>query len=106
MHESHILTALGFLAAFVASGGLLGYMRFKHEARKAPADRALAIWQRREIQARIRRDDESAAVTGLKELAEGLKADRNYWKDRAEKAERRWLEEELGRLPEPPSDGN
>jgi hypothetical protein len=63
--------------------------------------------QTEEIRARIRREDESAAVTALKTLAGELRADvdllrsdRDYWKARAEKAERRLLEEELGRPPE------
>jgi len=104
MHDSTILSWLGYLTAFVAAGGLLGYLRYRLELRRAPADRALIDWQRREIRARIRRDNESVAVTGLKELAQQLRDDRDYWKARAEKAERRPLEEEMHRLPELPAD--
>lgn len=93
---------VGYLIAFVAAGGLLGYGRYWLELRRAPADRALAVWQRREIQARIRREDESVAVSGLKDLAERLKADRDYWQARAERAERKPLEDALNRLPGAP----
>jgi len=99
MHEPTNLTLLGYLIAFVAAGGLLGYLRYRLELRKAPVDRRLIAWQTREIRARIRREAESAAVSGLKELAQQLKDDRDYWKARAEKAERRGLEEELKKLP-------
>lgn len=104
MHEPSQFTWLGYLIAFVAAGGLLGYGRYWLELRRAPADRALVTLQAREIRARIRRDDESAAVSGLKELAEQLRDDRDYWKARAEKAERKPLEEAMNRLPEPPSE--
>jgi len=97
MHDAQNLSWLGYLTAFVAAGGLLGYLRYRLELRRAPADRALVVWQRREIRARIRRENETAAVTGLKVLAERLEADRDYWQARAEKAERRQLEEELRR---------
>jgi len=63
----------------------------------------LARAQTFEIRARVRRENESAAIAGLKDLAQQLKDDRDYWKARAEKAERRPLEEELKRLP--PADG-
>src|SRR5688500_5096951 len=52
-----------------------------------------------ERRARIRREDEAVAVSGLKTLSERLeadverlRADRDYWRDRAEKAERKPLE--------------
>lgn len=55
------------------------------------------------------REDESAAVSNLnialqalKDSVGGLRDERDYWKARAEKAERRPLEEELKRLPETP----
>lgn len=104
MPSDSSLSWLGYLTAFVAAGGLLGYGRYWLELRRAPADRALTVWQAREIRARIRREDESATVSGLKELAEMLRADRDYWKARAEKAERAPLEEELRRLPGPPAE--
>jgi len=87
MPETSNAQLLGYLIAFIAAGGLLGYLRFRLELRKAPADRALTVWQRREIRARIRRDDESAAVAGLKELAQQLKQDRDEWRARALAAE-------------------
>jgi uncharacterized protein YhaN len=58
--------------------------------------------QTEEIRARIRREDETTAVTTLKTVAGELRADvqrlrdeRDYWQARAEKAERRPLEEAL-----------
>jgi len=104
MHDATYLSGLGYALTFLAAGGLLGYLRYRLELRRAPADRALNIWQRREIRARIRRENESAAVTGLKELAEALKEDRDYWKARAEKAERWPLETEMRRLSGPPAE--
>lgn len=65
----------------------------------------LAGAQTEEIRARIRREDEAAAVAGLKELATQLRVERDYWQARAEKAERWPLEKELHKLPEPPEHG-
>jgi hypothetical protein len=102
MQETSQFQWLGYLIAFVAAGGLLGYGRYWLELRRAPADRGYTIAQTDEIRARIRREDESVAITGLKELAEEVRADRDYWKERAEKAERELLEMALKEpLPKP-----
>lgn len=96
-----------FVSLFAAGVGWL----VKHLAGRESAVVSLNLQgaQTEEIRARIRREDESAALLGLKELAEQLRDDRDYWKAdsaywkaRAEKAERRELEEAVEKLPQPP----
>lgn len=95
-----------FVSLFAAGVGWL----VKHLAGRESAVVSLNLQgaQTEEIRARIRREDESAAVLGLKELAGLLRDERDYWKKdsaywkaRAEKAERRELEVELDLPPKP-----
>jgi hypothetical protein len=116
MPETSPVQLLGYLLAFVGAGGLIGVARYVLEWRKAPADRAYTIAQTdvqhataEQIRHATKREDESSAVANLnvalqalKDSVSGLKDERDYWKARAEKAERRPLEEELKRLPETP----
>jgi hypothetical protein len=101
-----------FVSLFAGGVGWL----VKHLAGRETAVVSLNLQgaQTDEIRARIRREDESAAVLGLKELAEQLRDERDYWKkdsaywrERAEQDERKLLEEEMRkRLEPPPGKGN
>jgi hypothetical protein len=95
--------AVGYAVGFVGVGGLLGYLQYRLNARRAPADMRVAEGQAdvhrataEEIRAKSRREDEDAIVANLRVVTQDLRADierlkldREHWRGRAEAAEER-----------------
>jgi hypothetical protein len=91
----------------VGAGGLLGWAKHKLEREKQFVELGLITAQTEETKANVHKITVETLINSAQRLNadnDRLTRERDYWQARAEKAERKPLEEELDRLPEPPSD--
>jgi hypothetical protein len=98
--SSSELTRLGAWLATVllGGGGLLGWAKHRLDRERQFVELGLVAAQTEEVKANVHK----ITVDGLVSTAKELRADRDYWKERAEKAERELLEMALKEpLPKP-----
>lgn len=115
MLDSSNAPSLWTVALAVLGGGTVAGLLNLYVHRSTPRYQQLhlaAQTRRERAEARkLRAESDLSVARGAFELlarveaeVTALRIDRDYWKARAEKAERAQLEEELKRLPEPPGE--
>jgi hypothetical protein len=105
--QDFLTRAVGYAVGFLGVGGLLGYLQYRLQARRLPADSAYTIAQTDAVRAQIRRDDRAAEFAELRGLVQEawanvalLKHEAAEQRQRAERAETRiaqLLEEQKAR---------